>query len=226
MRHVILLSLFLVAVTSDISSSKTFEIESDAKQYGWQPGTENANMFEIEVDANQSSVEGRLGITRAFGDSGTLLYGGINVINSDDEDYTVGGLSLSVGNKVLSEMLRLDIGFKGLWGTMKQQRMSGDVMAAAFLFSFLYDIPGVEVFYDVPLDFELSGNVCIAPDSLSFGDADNYTEYRISLGLNILGDKIGTLLVGYRGIKAEFGEDRTKWDLSDNAVFGGLKFSF
>jgi len=41
-----------------------------------------------------------------------------------------------------------------------------------------------------------------------------------------LGDKIGTLLVGYRGIKAEFGEDRKKWDLSDNAVFGGLKFRF
>jgi len=226
MRHVILLSLFLVAVTSDISSAKMFEIEADTKQYGWQSETENANMFEIEVDANQSSVEGRLGITRAFGDSGTLLYGGINVINSDDEDYTVGGLSLSVGNKVLSEMLRLDIGFKGLWGTMKQQRKEGDVMAAAFLLSFIYDIPGVEVFYDVPLDFELSGNLCIAPDSLSFGDADNYTEYRISLGLNILGDKIGTLLVGYRGIKAEFGEDRKKWDLSDNAVFGGLKFRF
>ncbi len=205
MRRIILLSFFIVAVFS---------------------GSSSANLFEVELDANPSSVEGRLGITRALGDTGATIFSGVNIINSDDEDYTAGGLSLSVGNKVLSEMLQLNIGFKGVWGTVKQQRNEGDVTGVAFLLSFVYDIPGVEVYYDFPLDFELSGNVCISPNSLSFGDADNYTDFRIGLGLHILGDKIGTLVVGYRGVKAEFDEGRTAWELSDNAIFGGFKFRF
>lgn len=206
MRHIILLSLCIVAVAS---------------------GSSSANMFEIEVDANQSSVEGRLGITRPLGDSGVTMSGLFNLINSDEEDdYTLGGLSLSLGNTVLSEMLRLDIGFKGLWGTVKQGRNEGDMIGSAFLLSFIYDIPGIEVYYDMPLDFELSGNASLAPESLSFGDANSYMDFRLCLGLHILGDKIGTLTLGYRGLRAEFGEGKKEWDFSDNSIFGGFKFRF
>ncbi len=174
---------------------------------------------EVEVNANQSTAEGRLLITRQSLSIGAdILYNG--------DKYTIGSGILAFRNDQLIDRLKFAIGFRGMWGTIKRKPEDIDMSAAGFLISMAYDLPNIEVYYNVPLDFELVGELCMAPAPLCFGDGDGYTEMKAGLGLHVLGDRRGTLLVGYRTLEARFDETFNNWSMSDSAMFFGYKFNF
>lgn len=182
--------------------------------------------FDIEINANQSELEGRIGIRHPVL-SETLLSTGLGVVSSDEKEYTVGGLDLSFGSESIIRGLHLGIGFKGIFGRAEKKRRESGMLALAFLVSMVYDIPEIEIYDGIPLDFEFSATVDTAPEPLSFGDSDSYLDFKTALGLNVLGKKRGAVLVGYRSIQAEFHkEERNEWEMSESSWFVGYKFRF
>ncbi len=182
-------------------------------------GVSYANASEFEINANQSAAEGRLLISRQN------VSAGIGVLYNDDK-YTIGSAILSFVNTRLIEKLKFSIGFKGLMGTVKKRSGDVDLSAAGFLLSMGYDIPKLEIYYNMPLDFEFLAELCLAPSPLCFGDSDGYVELKTGLGLHVLGEKKGTLIVGYRTMETRFDETFNNWKMSDSAVFFGYRFTF
>ena len=190
------------------------------------PNFSYADVFDLELNVSQSALEGR--VETHFLVSDMMLTTGLDIVSSSsEEDYTIGGLAVSLGGNTLTSDLQLDIGFRGIFGKVDKKREDGNVMALAFLIALIYDIPEIGIYNRIPLDFEVRTEVNTAPEPLSFGDSNNYLEINTSLGLHVLGNKRGTLLVGYRNILSEFKNDeRDDWELSDASWFVGYRFRF
>ncbi len=189
----------------------------------------DAYPFFFELNANQSEAEFTLGHTWEENENNFLTSVGIGALYSD-ENYKIINASFTLGNRELIESVKLGMGFKGLVGTVKEDRKEDDLGAVGFLFSAVYDIPEVDFFYyGVPLDFEFTGEICMAPSQLCFDKLSEYTEIKTSFGLYVLGQKKGIISIGYRYIHAQFedeDDDDNNWEKSNNAVFVGYRFIF
>ncbi len=176
-----------------------------------------ASAYNIEVNANHSSLEVRLDAGQPINHG--FLTAGIGAIY-DDDDYKIISGSVAMGNEVFTPGLRCDLGFKGVWGEVDEDHKDGDLLAISFLLSATYDIP--ETISGIPL--EVSASICAAPDSLCFEDSERYIEVRTTLGFRILEN--AAILVGYRHIKIYFDDDPQDWKMSDDALFVGYKLRF
>ncbi|WP_207680574.1 hypothetical protein [Desulfonema magnum] len=189
----------------------------------------NAYPFFFELNANQSEAEFILGHTWEENENNFLTSVGIGALYSD-ENYKIINASFALGNRELIERVNLGMGFKGMWGTAEEGRKQDDLGAVGFLFSAVYDIPEVDFFYyGVPFDFEISGEICIAPSQLCFDKLNEYTEIKTSFGLYVLGQKKGIISVGFRYLQAQFedeDDEDNNWEKSNNAVFVGYRFIF
>ncbi|MCP4346797.1 MAG: hypothetical protein GY795_14875 [Desulfobacterales bacterium] len=181
----------------------------------------------FEVNANQSDVEAVLGHTWEADERTFLTSIGISGLYSSEEDYKLFSGSFTLGNRALIEGLRLDMGFRGVWGEIEKGKREGDVGAVGFLGSLSYDFPEVEIFYGaMPFDSEISGSIHWSPGALCFDKLDNYIEMKATFGFYVLEQKKGFLFVGARSIMAEFEEESGYWKKTDNAGFLGCRFIF
>ncbi len=181
----------------------------------------------FEVNANQSDVEAVLGHTWEADERTFLTSIGIGGLYSSEEDYKLFSGSFTLGNRAFIEGLRLDMGFRGVWGKIEKGKREGDVGAVGFLGSLSYDFPEVEIFYGVmPFDSEISGSIHWSPGALCFDKLDNYMEMKATFGFYVLEQKKGFLFFGARSILAEFKEDSDYWKKTDNAGFVGCRFIF
>lgn len=185
----------------------------------------------LEFSANNKAVELAFGHVWEESDRNFRTTFGGSVLYSDD-NYQFFDLFFLLGNRMLSDRFRLDIGFKGIFGTVEQDDdTEGDVGAVGFSVGAAYDFPEIEMFYGLPLDFEIASEITVAPDPLCFEDMDNYREFRVTAGLYVLEQKKGLLFIGYRAIDTSFddggGDDGDdEWDELDDAFVFGYRFIF
>ena len=84
---------------------------------------------------------------------------------------------------------------------------------------------GVEVQYRLPLTIDLpvhvGGVLYYAPEVLSFGDADNYFEYRLTADVEVV--KNGSIIGGYRQIETDANGAGITYN---HGLYVGFKFAF
>jgi len=185
----------------------------------------------LEFSANDAAMELAFGHVWEESDRNFRTTFGGSVLYSDDE-HQFFNLFFLLGNRMLSERFRMDIGFKGVFGSVERNDdAEGDVSAVGFSIAGAYDFPAVDAFYGFPLDFELSSAFTAAPDPLCFQDLGGYREFRLTGGLYVLEQKKGMVFIGYRVIDTSFdsgaGDDGDdEWDELDDAFVFGYRFIF
>lgn len=181
--------------------------------------------FEFEANLNPSVVEGRLA---AFLPMNLNSIGAAVGILYEKENFTIGNADFTIGNRQNADSIIFDIGFRTLIGSAEKSDSfdNGDVKAVGFLGSVIYNIAGGDVFYQLPLNFELAGELMFAPKPLSFGDAEQVTEAKLTFGLDVFGDGRGFIFIGGRYIDIRLNKNSENWDASGGSVFGGFKIRF
>lgn len=182
--------------------------------------------FSFEINANGSDVEAVFGRTWEE-DADTFLtafkLGGFY----SADNYEIAGASFTLGNRHLIENTKLEMGFKGFLGRAEDGSDKADMGGVGFLLSGEYDIPDVDLFYyGVPLNFELSAEISMAPGQLCSGDLEEYLEIKSSFGVYLLEQNKGIIFVGFRSLRTDFEADDDSWKKSHNSVFLGYKFIF
>ncbi|NJL60116.1 MAG: hypothetical protein HC887_11250 [Desulfobacteraceae bacterium] len=180
--------------------------------------------FEFEANLNPSVVEGRLA---AFLPMNLNSIGAAVGILYEKENFTIGNGDFTIGNRHNADVIIFDIGFRGLIGSAEKSDSfeNGDVKALGFLGSVIYNI-GAETLYQFPLNLELAGEIMFAPKPLCFGDAEQVTEAKVTLGLDVFGDGRGFIFIGGRYINIQLNKSSENWDASGGSVFGGFKIRF
>ena len=176
-----------------------------------------ASTYDLEVNAGNSVVEARFNATLPLEQD--FVTTGIGAVYNDDE-YTIGDITLAWGREVFVPELRFNLGVKGVLGDIETNDKDSDLVAIGLLFSGKYTIP--ETFLPLPLD--ISAGVCFAPDPACFSDSDTYLELRTSIGLGVVTN--GAIILGYRYIKVRFDENQDQWEMSDGTIFVGYQIRY
>ncbi len=183
--------------------------------------------FHFEITAGENTAEGEFGYT--WGSRQGALLGGIAVGGMYNDDYfQFLYAQATMGNEFLPG-LQFQAGFKGLGGTVEEDNadgsgrtIEGDLGSVGFLFSLTYNF---RTSASSAAPFQVYGSVCVAPSPMCFSDVDEFWEWKTGFGVHILGEERGTVLLGYRYIKAGL-EEEEDWDISDDGFFLGLRFRF
>jgi len=181
--------------------------------------------FEFEANVNTNVVEGRLAAflpmnLNSLGAAVSILY--------DKDNFTVGNADITFGNRQNNDPFLFDIGIRGIVGSVEKpdSTYNGDFKALGFLVSAIYNLQGAEVFYQMPINLEIAGEVSFAPTPVCFGDAEQYMETKISLGIDLFGDGRGFIVFGGRYINMRLSKYSEEWDASGASVFAGCKLRF
>ena len=176
-----------------------------------------ASIYDLEINAGNSVVEARFNATLPLEQDFVIT--GIGAVYNDD-DYTIGDITLAWGRDVFLPTLRFTLGVKGVLGDIETNDKDSDLVAIGLLFSGKYTIP--KTFLPLPLD--ISAGVCFAPDPVCFSDSDKYLEVRTGLDFHII--QSGIITLGYRYIKAYFDNNYGQWDMSDGTIFIGYRLRY
>lgn len=176
-----------------------------------------AGTYDFEVNNGNSVLEARFNSTLPLG--GDFIKTGIGAVYNND-DYTIGDITLGWGREVFVPELRFTLGFRGILGDIETDDKDSDLSGVGVLFSGAYKIP--EAFLPLPMD--ISAQVCLVPDPFCFSDSETYLEWRASIGFGIM--KGGALILGYRYIKARFDDNQDQWEMSDEMIFLGYQFRY
>lgn len=181
--------------------------------------------FEFEANVNPNVVEGRLG---AFLPMNLNSLGAAVGILYDKDNFTIGNADLTFGNRQTNDPFLFDIGIRGIVGSAEKpdSTYNGDFKGLGFLVSAIYNLQGAEVFYQMPINFEIAGEMSFAPTPVCFGDGEQYMEAKISLGLDLFGDGRGFIVVGGRYVNLRLSKYSEEWDASGGSVFLGFKLRF
>lgn len=179
-------------------------------------------VYEIMANANDDTAEGRFG--RLWKMAANFTSVGVGVLYGKD-DYLFLTTDASVGNYQFIQNVDFRIGFKGLAGTIDADGADGNAAGIGFMLAAIYEIPEVELFTDRYFDFEISASVTHAPNPLCFSDADQYTQYEGTVGVHVLDNRRGTILLGYRSIQIDI-NDASIGDISNSGPFVGYRFRF
>ncbi len=202
----------------------------------------SSNPFTVEVNANDSVFEGR--ISKVLTQTNHVLSVGVNGIYNQDEFTLISG-DLTLGNRFMDyDNISFAIGFRGIGGVVEAPEgwdnhydpwdyrddppLDDDVSvgAAGFLFSTIIELIDFDLYYGGNAGLDLLGEICYSPSPMAFGDTDSYMEGRLALGVNILSNRRGAILVGYRYLKVDFEDDYKAFDLEDDGAYFGFRLTF
>jgi len=146
----------------------------------------------------------------------------------DKDNFTVGNADITFGNRQNNDPFLFDIGIRGIFGSVEKSdsTYNGDFKALGFLVSAIYNLQGAEVFYQMPINIEVAGEISFAPSPVCFGDAEQYMGAKISLGIDLFGDGRGFIVFGGRYINMRLSKYSEEWDASGASVFAGFKLRF
>ena len=116
--------------------------------------------------------------------------------------------------------LTLGLGLKGVLGTAEDDNEDYDLAAVGFVVLGEYDFR--KVYYNFPI--VVQSDLTSAPDPMTSGDADSYTEFNLRLKGYIV--KSAAIVLGYKSIFARFDKDSDDYKLSDDMIYFGIEFSF
>ncbi len=181
--------------------------------------------FEFEANVNPNVVEGRLGVflpmnLNSIGAAVGVLY--------DKDNFTIGNADLTFGNRQNNDPFLFDIGLRGLFGSAEKSdsTYNGDFKGLGFLVSAIYNLQGAEVLYQMPINFEIAGEMSFAPTPVCFGDGEQYMEAKLSLGIDLFGDGRGFIILGGRYVNLRLNKYSENWDASGSSYFLGFKLRF
>ncbi len=158
----------------------------------------------------------------------------IGQFNNSVEPHTmfIGGSFLNADSKhSSSDSADIDPYFEVNFLMMKEVGNSGMSIGMGGKVNFTKDystIPlGLEFSYKIPatelIPMYLNGSLYYAPSVLSFSDADNYLEYRISYDVEVITN--GLITVGYRSMDTNFEDVRGDFNYNES-WYVGFKIGF
>ena len=178
--------------------------------FAMHTGEININDKDLEVSAKFD-----LGQFNEAVEPDTMFVGG-KFINADDEHSSDNNVDLDPYFEVNFLMMR-EVGDLGMSvGMGAKLNYTKDYSSLPLGLEFAYKIPAPEL---IPM--KLNGSLYYAPSVLSFSDADNFLEYRISYDIEVI--KNGSVTIGYRDINTNY----EAGDLNYNSSwYAGFKIGF
>lgn len=174
-------------------------------------GSININDKDVEVEATLDSRN-----LASFQTSSTLFLADANLLSSDNQKLL--GLGLSANNKVEGLIgVEMSFGVKFIWaevGANKDNFTSIPLMAKV-----RYTLPPL-MFNIPPVGVEAKG--LYSPGSLSFGNAEGYSEFRFSGDIEMIENV--KIYAGYRNIHTKY--NGLSRDLFNTGFYAGLKATY
>ncbi len=137
----------------------------------------------------------------------------------DSKQYSLGTVSLAVGNDALAPGLTCELGLKGIGGKVEKYSTKSDVGNLAFTLAGGYMLPRKIV----PLPLELRGNLEWAPEILSSLDSEGYFGYGLGLGFYLVDN--AALILSFQHYKFDLDKPNS-WDFEDDVVSIGIELHF
>ncbi len=171
----------------------------------------------LNINTEDFEVEGAMDIT-AFSEytNGTIFIADANFINTEYDSLF--GIGIGAHNSFQGmEGLNLGLGIRYVY--------IEDFMALPLMIEASYGIPLIDAIPTV----SLSAAMLYAPSALSFDEAENYFEFRVEAGIEVI-SSVG-IYVGYRDIEIEYIDDFSErssnsFETFNSSFYGGLKMSF
>jgi len=171
----------------------------------------------LNINTEDFEVEGAMDIT-TFSEytNGTIFIADANFINTEYDSLF--GIGLGAYNSFQGmEGLNLGLGIKYIY--------IEDFMAFPLMVEASYGLPLIDAIPTV----SLSAAMLYAPSALSFDEAENYFEFRVEAGIEVI-SSVG-IYIGYRDIEVEYIDDFSErssdsFETFNSSFYGGLKMSF
>jgi hypothetical protein len=170
----------------------------------------NINDEDVEVEATLDSRN-----LAALQTSSTIYEGDFNFLNVNSDRQLIGAGVGATNALEGVEGVELTFGAKFIWAEVGDEDFTSLPLMAKIRYNFpplMYNVPPVAV----------EAKVLYAPNALSFGDAEKYSEYRISADIEMIENV--NIYAGYRNIYAEY--KNVSRELFDNSFYAGLKVTY
>jgi len=167
----------------------------------------------VNVNSDAVEVESKVDVTGYFltSEDGTKYNVESNYLNTS-HSYLFGAGFSANGEVTTIPGLQFSLGAKLVMSDNKQDSF----FAVPLMAKAIYQIP----IADIPASY-LSASLLYAPESLSFSNAESYSELRVEADVDVI-DNV-SLYSGYRSIDTDYKD----YDKNlDQAIYGGLKLSF
>jgi hypothetical protein len=182
------------------------------------PGAIQAEDTSFELNVNDSDFEARLDVlVNSFE---TPLSVGAGFLYSDDDDFWLTNLNVSIKDEVFTPGLNLGLGFKGVFG--ESDLLHEDLTTLALAFQFLIEYDFRETNANLPVS--ITANLGWAPDIISFGDTEEYFEFYTAVHFHI--NYWASIFIGYRTIDIEYEKSSTDFDGEYDAFYFGARLIF
>ncbi|HHH19358.1 MAG TPA: hypothetical protein ENK86_02430 [Campylobacterales bacterium] len=178
----------------------------------------------INVNETDFEVEGVLDSRNlaAMQTSSTVFQLDANFINNskNNNDNNLLGVGIGATNALEGvEGVELTFGAKFIWSTVDYKGEEEHFNALPLLAKVRYTFP--PLMFNIP-PIALEGKVMYAPGALSFGDSQNYSEFRASADMEVI--ESVRIYAGYRNIVTGYKNDKNY--VFNNGFYGGLKFVY
>ncbi len=155
-------------------------------------------------------------------ESSTFGYGGADmgfgVFYNEDDDVMLSASAMISGHSAGNNRpLQMGVGVKLLYASLKQNNIDEGIAALALGGQLRYVIPAT-----TPVAFLVEG--FIAPSVTSFSDAEQYTEYRVAVELEVTPS--ARAYIGFRNIEIDLESPAASNIEIDNEVHLGIKIDF
>jgi len=183
------------------------------------PAAVDAANTSVELNVNDDEVQANIDVrTDPFQ---TPLIVGAGFLYSDNgKEYWISNIHAAVQDQVLVPALSLGLGLKGLFGNTDFGPRDFDTSALAFQFMGDYDFRKTAA--NLPLS--VGAGFDYAPEVLSFGDTDEYKYFYSQLAFHI--NEYAAVFVGYRDLEIDYKDSGDRAELSEDAVYLGVGFTF
>ncbi len=171
----------------------------------------------ININEEDVEVEGTLDSRNlaALQTSSTIYEGDFNFLNVNSDRQLV-GVGVGATNALEgAEGVELTFGAKFIWAEVGNEDFTSLPLMAKIRYTFpplMFNIPPVA----------LEAKALYAPNALSFGDSQRYSEYRLSADIEMIENV--KVYAGYRNIHAEY--KNVSQELFNNSFYGGLKVTY
>ena len=171
----------------------------------------------ININDEDVEVEGTLDSRNlaALQTSSTIYEGDFNFLNVNSERQLVGAGVGATNALEGVEGVELTFGAKFIWAEVGNEDFTSLPLMAKVRYNFpplMFNIPPIA----------LEAKALYAPNALSFGDSQRYSEYRLSADIEMIENV--KVYAGYRNIHAEY--KNVGQDLFNNSFYGGLKVTY
>jgi hypothetical protein len=182
------------------------------------PGAIQAADASVELNVNDSDFEARLDVLAKPIETPLSVGGGF--LYSDDDDFWLTNINVSIKDEVFTPGLNLGLGFKGVFG--ESDILDEDLTTSALAFQFLFEYDFRETNANLPVS--ITANLGWAPDIISFSDTEEYFEFYTAVYLHI--NYWASIFIGYRNIDIEYEKRSRDFEGEYDAFYFGARLTF